>query len=298
MKKFICSQCGSIQVIIDPYNGEQICSKCGLVLMKNGVDRGAEWQHYKYAEKIRRKRSERIGSYALGDMGLSTVLKGSKDIRGRKLDKQTLQTFFRLRKRDNISKMDENNNRNLSVAIAQLDRMCYELHLSYKIKENAALHYRKALKMDLIRGRSIDAVVAACIYASCREFNIPRSIKTVSIASKRDYLEVAKTYRIILNLLNLKMPIDKPEKYIPGIVSSLGVNQVIEKKAQKIVQKADDLNVLVGKNPRSIAAAAVYMACLDEKMVFNQGRICEASDISEVTLRKRVKEFRDKLISL
>jgi len=69
----------------------------------------------------------------------------------------------------------------------------------------------------------------------------------------------------------------------------------VERHSAKILRLAREQNIHVGKNPKGMAAAALYMACLldDEKII--QREVAEVSEISAVTLRKRYKELEDVL---
>jgi transcription initiation factor TFIIB len=177
--------------------------------------------------------------------------------------------------------------------MAELDRMVTELHLPKNVKEEAALIYRKCLKVDLIRGRSIDAFVAASIYAACRLKKVPRPLKRVSRLSTREHSEVAMTYRLMLRELNMKPPVDGPYKFVPSIASKLKVKQGTERLAVEILRKGDEAKELMGKDPRGLAAAALYMACQrnDDRRV--QREIAEAAGTTEVTLRNRYKGLKE-----
>ncbi|NIU84758.1 MAG: transcription initiation factor IIB, partial [Candidatus Thorarchaeota archaeon] len=73
-----------------------------------------------------------------------------------------------------------------------------------------------------------------------------------------EHSEVARTYRLILKDLDLKMPIDGPMKFIPSIASKLGLKRETEKYAIMILNKAKEQFALSGKDPRGLAAAALY----------------------------------------
>jgi len=182
-----CPKCGNTNIITDTENGERVCSTCGLVIEETPIDMGPEWRAFTVAEKNTRSRTGLGSSLTLYDKGLSTVFKGDRDASGRKLNNEARLKMDRLRRYDNRSKFDETWRRNLSIAMAELDRMSVILHIPSNIKEQAALIYRKALKADLIRGRSIDAFVAASIYAACRAAEVPRPIKKVSRQHERPF---------------------------------------------------------------------------------------------------------------
>lgn len=284
-----CERCEGTNIIIDHEAGEEICGNCGLVLNDTQISMGPEWRSFSVQESNSRSRTGMATSYVIYDKGLSTVLTGFRDGTGKKLNEQTLQTMNRLRKYDNRSKMDDTWRRNLSIAMAELDRMSDALHLPQNIKERSAIMYRKALKEDYIRGRSIDAFVAACIYAVCRQTGVPRQLKEISVLSKREHSEVARTYRLLLREMGLKMPIDDPLKFIPNMASKLKLRADTEHKAVEILRSAKKLRGLSGKDPKGVAAAAIYKACMENMDKRVQKTVAKAAGTTEVTLRNRLK---------
>jgi transcription initiation factor TFIIB len=284
-----CPKCGEQNLIRDYDTGEVVCSRCGLVISDDNIDTGPEWRAFTNAEKDSRPRAGMARSYALYDMGLTTSFKGNRDALGNRLDIETMNQMKKLKRYDTRSKMDDTWGRNLSIAMAELDRMATILHIQQNVKEHAAFIYRKALKEDLIRGRSIDAFVAASIYAACRVLKVPRPLKTVSKASTRQHSEVSRTYRLLLKELKLKMPIDDPMKFIPSIASKLKIRRDTEQTAVELLRKARTKQGLSGKDPRGIAAAALYMACLEKDDKRIQKDVALAAGTTEVTLRNRLR---------
>ncbi len=284
-----CPKCGNANIITDPENGERVCSQCGLVIEETPIDLGPEWRAFTADEKDSRSRTGLGSTLTLYDKGLSTVFRGDTDASGKKLSGETRHKMDRLRRYDNRTKFDETTRRNLSAAMAELDRMAALLHLAAPVREQAALIYRKALKADLIRGRSIDAFVAASVYAACRASQVPRPIKKVSEASTRTHDEVARTYRLLIKELKLRMPVDEPIKFVPSIAAKLRLRRDTELKAINILRSAKVKQGLTGKDPRGLAAAALYMACLknDDRRI--QKDVATAAGTTEVTLRNRLR---------
>ena len=290
-----CPHCGGTKIVSDNRTGERVCASCGLVVTETIMDTGPEYRVFNLQEANDRRRTGTGYSMSIYDKGLSTVIKGDKDASGKRLDYETQRRMRRLQRQDNRSKVNETHARNLSIAMAELDRMASELHLPQNVKENAAMIYRRALKKDLIRGRSIDAFVAASLYAACRLQKIPRPLKEVSKISKRLHSEVAMTYRLIHKELKLRPPVDGPFKFIPSIAAKLSVNQPTEQLAINILKKADEIKALTGKDPRGLAAAALYMACQETKEKRVQRVIAKAAGTTEVTLRNRYRGLKEAL---
>lgn len=284
-----CTRCNEKRIISDWVTGEEICSNCGLVQQDFSLNMGPEKRAFTQVERNNRSRTGLGVNYSLYDKGISTIFTGNRDATGKLLKNDVLSTMRRLSIQDNRSKTEETWRRNLSIAMSELDRMSDTLKIPGYIKERSAVLYRKALKQDLIRGRSIDAFLAACIYAICRQTGVPRRLKEIVNESKRDYSEVARSYRLLIRELKIKMPIDDPSKFIPKIASTLCVSMDTEYRAIEILKIARRFNGIAGKDPKGLSAAALYMACLenDEKRV--QKLVASAAGTTEVTLRNRVK---------
>lgn len=225
----------------------------------------------------------------LPDMGMSTIFRPDKDHNGNRLDEETRIKMARLRRFDNRTKLDATQQRNLSLAMVELDRLSDRLHVPKNVKERAAFIYRRVFKKDLLRGRSIDAFVAASVYAACRQLNVPRPLKELSAASTRNHAEVARTYRLMIKELGLRMPVDDPIKFVPSIASKLNLGTHTERYAIELLVAARERQGLTGKDPRGLAAAALYKACIVTQEKRIQKDIALAAGTTEVTLRNRLK---------
>lgn len=283
-----CPKCQCSHIIIDKEMGEEVCGECGLVISEGIVDRGPEWRAFTKDESAKRSRAGTGASLLLYDKGMSTTFNQYRDARGNALDVETISRMSRLKSCDSRAKLNDTWARNLSIAMAELERLSTALHLPQVAREQASLLYRQVLGQDLIRGRSIDAFVAASIYAACRLHGIPRSLKSVSEASTREHSEIARSYRLILRELKLKMPIDDPMKFVSGIASKLNIRRSTEQLAIDLLRKAQELNGLTGKGPRGMAAAALYKACAANHEKRIQKEIATAAGTTEVTLRNRL----------
>lgn len=283
-----CSHCGGVSIISDYQAGEMICGECGLVISDAIVDTGPEWRAFSFEEISSRARASGVNSPIL-DKSLPTRFTGMRDGMGRLLDAKTLAQMNRLKIYDNRSRRDDTQARNLNIAMTELDRLSALLQLPELIKNQAAQIYRKALENDMIRGRSIDSFIAASIYAACRIQKMPRSLKTISGESNRDYSDIARTYRLLIRLLEIKIPIDDSLKFVTGIASKLELEPSTERRAVEILRGAKLRQGLSGKEPRGLAAAALYIACLETNSRKTQKEFAVAAGTTEVTLRNRMK---------
>jgi transcription initiation factor TFIIB len=287
-----CPNCGSERIIHDTDSGETVCGNCGTVLEDVSMDRGPEWRGFTPEERIRKRRTGAPLSEVYYDRGLSTSF-SPRDVKG--LTGEERQRMWRLKKWDTRAKLDETKMRNLSNALTEMDRLAENLHIPAGVKESAAKIYRKALEKDLIRGRTISGFVAASLYAACRRAKVPRSLKAISEASTQDIKTISRTYRLLLQELDIRMPIDYPMKFVPKIASEMEVSRDTDRLTVEILRKAREEKVLTGKDPRGMAAAALYMACKHNNERCTQREVSAAAGTSEVTLRNRLRDLEDLL---
>ncbi len=290
-----CDVCEGTELIHDGINGEIVCGRCGLVRSDEVFNLGPEWRAFTLSESSKRERATPT-PYSTFDGGMYTRFREGKDANGTRLKPDQLQKWRRLRRFDFRTKSDDNKIRNLNQATIEVERYTDRLHLPRGIKDKALFIYRKALKEDLIRGRTISDFVAAAVYAACRQSRVPRSLANVSEASGRSVKDISRTYRLLVRSLKLRMPVDTPMKFVPRIASSLNIDLETERKAIESLRRAGVLKLLIGKDPRSMATAALYMACKSKKRKMTQKKLADAAGISTVSLRNRLRELEAALI--
>jgi len=291
-----CPECSSTNLVHDYDSGETICSNCGLVVSQQMLDKGPEWRAFTQEEKNSRSRVGVPTSYSVHDKGLSTAIgRVDRDAFGRKLPLSTRLQMWRLRKWQIRSRVHSSVDRNLAQAMAELDRLSDKLYIPPTIKEKAAVVYRKSLEKGLVRGRSIAAIAAAALYAACRNSETPRTLREISEASLVDKKDVARCYRLLLRELDIQMPIADPMTYISKIAERTGISGQTQGLAIKILRDAKRRRAASGKDPMGLAAAALYIACLQSNEKKTQKDIAEAAGVTEVTVRNRYKSLKRQL---
>ncbi len=291
-----CPECSSANLIRDYDTGETICGDCGLVLYEQMMDKGPEWRAFTQEEKASRSRVGVPTSYSVHDKGLSTAISQiDRDAFGRKLPLSTRLQMWRLRKWQIRSRVHSSIDRNLAQAMAELDRLSDKVYIPPPIKEKAAVIYRKALDKGLVRGRSIAAIAAAALYAACRGSRTPRTLREIADASLVDKKDVARCYRLLLRELDMQMPIADPLTYISKIAEMTGISGKTQGLAIQILREAQRTRVSAGKDPMGLAAAALYIACLQTDEKKTQKDIAEAAGVTEVTVRNRYKTLKRQL---
>ena len=292
----VCPECHSKDLKYDYERAEISCKHCGLVIDEEIVDLGPEWRAFDHEQRNLRTRVGAPATNTIHDKGLSTMIDWkNQDIYGKAIPVRDRVQWYRLRrwqKRIRISGVAE---RNLAFALSELDRDASKLSLPKSVREDAAIIYRQAVKEKLIRGRSIEGVVAATLYASCRRCGIPRTLDEVAEVSRVTKKEVGRTYRFLSRKLDIKLQPTSPVDYVPRFASELKLSGVVESRAIEIINLAMSQGLTSGRSPTGVAAAALYMAAFLLNVRKTQKEIADVAGVTEVTIRNRYKELSENL---
>ena len=265
-KQTVCPECGSTELIGDYERAEVVCARCGLVIDENLVDMGPEWRAFDHEQRDKRTRVGAPITYTIHDKGLSTMIDWrNKDIYGRDIPARNRAQWYRLRKWQRKIRISGATERNLAFALSELDRDSSRLGLPRSVREAASVVYRSAVENKLIRGRSIEGVVAASLYAACRRCNVPRTLD-----------EIAEVSRV-------------------RFASELGLSGEAQSKAIEIIEKAMEKGLTSGRGPTGVAAAALYIASVLLGERKTQRDVADIAGVTEVTIRNRYKELTEQL---
>jgi len=283
-------------MLSDGVTGERFCGGCGFVINQRIDDSGPERQSFSKEQFEDRARTGIPTSLAMHDMGLATVIgHDNKDSTGKPLSASMKSSITRLRTWDSRSQFHESAERNYRQAFSELNRLKDKLALSDAVVEKTAYIYRKALEKNLARGRSITGLIAATLYLACRDTGTPRTLSEVAHQINVKKKDVSRCYRLLVNELDLTMPVLDPIKCMSRIASQAGLSEKIKRKALTILEKANEMEITAGKDPMGLAAAALYLSCTINGNTTTQKVIAMASGVTEVTIRNRYKGLREAL---
>ncbi len=262
------------------YRGIYVCRKCATVFGPVVVDS----PHRVFTqEEIQKKR---IREPVYTDIGPRTVI----NVRNDSVKNKVL--YYRLAKiNKSVSTTFE---RNLTVAQPKLLQLVSQLGIPASILNIALSIYRKVVSKHLTTGRSINNLVAASIFIACRMRGLPRTIEEISEVANIPLKVLAKNYRLILRELRLNIQPLKAKYFVERFASDLKLSMDIQRHAQELLDLIEESPEINGKDPKGIAAAALYVAIrnLGRKEHRSQTRISEVAHISEVTLRNRVRNIK------
>ena len=292
----VCPECGGRQLVHDYERAELVCQNCGLVIDEDFIDRGPEWRAFDNDQRIKRSRVGAPMTFTIHDKGLSTMIDWrNRDSYGRAISSKNRAQLYRLRKWQRRIRVSNATERNLAFALSELDRMASALGLPRNVRETAAVVYRDAVDKNLIRGRSIEGVAAAALYAACRQCSVPRTLDEIAEVSRVSRKEIGRTYRFISRELGLKLLPTSPIDYVPRFCSGLNLKGEVQSRAVEILRQAGERELTSGRGPTGVAAAAIYISSVQCGERRTQREVAEVAGVTEVTIRNRYKELTEKL---
>jgi transcription initiation factor TFIIB len=291
-----CPECGSRHLSKDYSRAELVCEDCGLVIDEAFIDHGPEWRAFDKEQQDKRGRTGAPMTYTIHDKGLSTMIGWTnRDAYGKSIPTRNRAQLFRLRKWQRRIRISDATERNLAFALSNLDRMSSGMGLPRTVRETAAMIYRKAALRNLVRGRSVEGVAAAALYAACRQCRVPRTLDEISNIARMSRKEIGRNYRYVARELELKLIPTSPEDYISRFCSELKLSGDVKAKTIEILKEAADKELTSGRGPTGIAAASLYIATVLCGERRTQREIADVAGVTEVTIRNRYKELTKKL---
>jgi len=289
-----CPECGSDKLIKDFYRAEVSCANCGLVLVEDLLDSGPDWRSSEFESN--NVRGGPPSTLMIHDKGLSTVIDWkNKDIYGKDLSPHRRAQVYRMRKWQTRIRISDALERNLVFALSELDRLSSSLKLPKNIREAAALLYRRVLEEKINKNKTTEGLVAACIYAACRQCKVPRTLDEIEEHSRVDKKEIGRSFRFIMSGLGMRLPLSNPAEYVSRFASQLGLSGNVQTRAIEMLEEALERGLPSGRSPMGLTAAALYLASILEHEKRAQRDISEVVKVTEVTVRNRYKELQETL---
>ncbi|MFX1567554.1 MAG: transcription initiation factor IIB family protein [Promethearchaeota archaeon] len=271
-------------------SGNKICINCGTILGQVFVKN--ERRAYTGEEVKNRRQTEP----SWREFGPRTILPtGRIDSKGQTINAKSGILFSRLSKiqRSLINSLE----RNLWEAKPKFKQFASKLNIPKYITETAWKIYNEVVKQKLTMGRSIDGFIAASIYAAIRIHEFPKLLDDVADVSMVPHRTLFRSLSLIVKKVLPRLHLDyhpiSVNKLIFLFGNRLGLPIELQMKAIKIIDRSKkNRQILIGKDPKGLAAAVLYMVALKTEFKKTQIEVAKAAKTTEVTLRSRVKELK------
>ena len=227
------------------------------------------------------------------DFGLTTKVGGAnKDYAGNRIGLAGMAARLRVR-----NKRTQTQNRSLPAAMAQISALRVSLGMTGACAEYAAYLFRRASSSGLLVGRVVRHCTAAAVLLACRKHGLNRTIANVMDATGLKRRDIYRTYRLLYDRLGVKVPVPDPVAYITKIADAAGVDEATRRDALAILSMVDRSEI-AGKDPKGMAASAIYLSCVRRGEVIYRRDIAEAAGVAETTLTTRYQSIVDAAIAL
>jgi transcription initiation factor TFIIB len=281
--------CASPAITVND-EGMRVCTNCGIVLGIAYVS--TEKRAYTADEVKNRRRTEpRWRSY-----GPRTIIGlNSPDAKGQHLEGKRQALFNRLSKIQ--GSLVNSLERNYWEAKPKMNQLGTKLNIPDHIMETAWKIYAEVAKQKLTMGRSIDGFVTASIYAGIRIHDFPRLLEEIVDVAMMPLRSVHRSLglvvRKVLPVLNMRYRPISPEPLVYRFGNDLNLSISVQKKASEMLRDSMKRGLKkMGKDPKGLAAAALYIAAKITSERLTQTEIADAAHITEVTLRTRAKQIK------
>ena len=281
--------CKKLSVITDTALGEILCSSCGQVLEEKSSEISPSYG-YDPVDYASKKNTGSANSLMMFDMNMTTVM-SNRDATGKFLSGNTRNEFYRLKILNTRSTV-ATKNKTLRSALLFLNMLQMKLGIPDSVAENSAHLYRKAIREKLTVGRKSKNIMCACIYASCKQNGVPRTINDISLTSNIGRKEITRTYRSLVEKLNLSVNPFNSKEFLTRIANEAQISERSRRHALEILCATEDAGLTQGKNPKALAAASLYLACVLNAECKSQATITKASGVTVTTIRTRYYDLK------
>ena len=279
----LCPECNGYIVLISE-RGETVCNQCGLIINEKEIDlKNSGRRTYTQKEKNKFDNYGWPISPLVADLEICT-----------KINKNETNDFDlkRVIKRDSIYSWKT---RNFLIAFAELKRLCFNLNIPSHIKNETISLYKKSFKANLLKGRSISGMIAACLYFVSKKLNTPVIFKEIIYESTADAEIIKKCYKALIKKFKLPHHNVNPLLFVPRYSSALGLDIETQQLVVKILTHLLKNNEFHGKNPMGLCGGAIYFAAKLKGKKITQKQVAKKVGITDLTLRSRYKEIIEKI---
>ncbi len=181
--------------------------------------------------------------------------------------------------------------RECSSSLQELNGAAHKLGLPDEAARRAASIYGEAVRMSFSRLVSPIVTAAASLYVASREFKETATLKDVALTFNCDPREVGRSYVTMLDRMHISRPNLNGKKYVRHLALKRPLSEDAYKHSEEIIRRVTRAG-LGGRNPMTLAAAALYLACCSSGENVTQAEVAEAAGVGEESVRECCKTIR------
>lgn len=258
----ICRFCSSTDLETDPIHGELRCTSCGVVLDDSQI-----------ASEVTFSSHAVVGTFISNN--------------GRAL--RTAKGFSR-----------DSHELTLARAQREIQILSTNMKLSQRDSDAAFRIYTLAQQRNFVQGRKSMHVIAASLYIVCRQQKSAHLLIDFSDSIGEDLFILGTTYRKLVKLLHLQVPLIDPSLFIHRFCSKLEFEDktnTVAMTANRIVQRMRRDWMSSGRRPTGLCGAAILISARYHGFKRSTQQILHVVRVCNDTIRKRLEEFENTLVA-
>jgi transcription initiation factor TFIIB len=199
--------------------------------------------------------------------------------------------------------------RNLLTAFRDISNWCDQFSLPKTISDIAKQLYKRSDEEKLLRGKPLDAVIAACIFIACRQAHVPRTFREICNLTHVSKKTLGQCYKALEQAFNLTPGSSAhatapgsatgPENLLVRYCNHLDLPPNVQSICGDVIVAARKHGIADGRSPVSIAGGAIYFTCHLLGKVKSVRDISAVAGVSESTIKLVYRLYwteRDKLV--
>jgi transcription initiation factor TFIIB len=179
----------------------------------------------------------------------------------------------------------------LKEALHEVNRVAVKLKLDLEVRKRAIDLVAETKAEPSGHGIPSGVLAAATLYVACREGRIPVTLREFADACGSDPRDVGRCYLHLLDTMHINRPSLNGRGYVSHIILKHPVSEQARGMSQDIIHRISEKG-LGGRNPMTLAAAALYLACCSLGENVTQSEVAEAAGVGEESVRECCKAIR------
>ncbi|KAI0029930.1 transcription initiation factor IIB [Vararia minispora EC-137] len=301
--RLICPDCRdpTPHIVEEFGSGDLVCGTCGLVLGDRIVDTRSEWRTFANDEG---DDPSRVGAAS------DPLMEGMEQLDTVISFKDGGSGIARELQRAASRGQNGRSERTVVNAFKDINNMCDQFSLPKTISDIAKQLYKRSDEEKLLRGKPLEAVIAACIFIACRQAHVPRTFREICNLTHVSKKVLGQCYKALEQAFNLTpgasaqngrgAPIQTgPEDLLVRYCNHLALPPHVQGICKDIIVQAREKGVADGRSPVSVAGGAIYFACHLLGIPKSIKDISLVAGVSEGTIKLLYKLYyadREKLV--
>ena len=260
------------EIKTDYIEGTKVCQSCGLVLQRNPIDTTVEYRIFSETNP-KRNDPRRVGgiyNYKLADGGFALDIDGGKD-----------DDFLKMLKRLNAH-LNQNEDLMWHQTGSFIRKWCNALDLDTRVLLKAEeIFYTLDREKKAFNKQKLDSLSVAVICIASKQCHCPLKPQRLAKVADISIKELVKSYHLIKHYFPCLSSEVDAATYCEIFTNALGISDDMRSLMRAVVMAILEKSQVWGRNPRTIAATAIYIVTLLSKNEAKTlGEIFNIADIS------------------